>query len=211
MPKKGRVKRRRKKSFTVVAPPSLGEVELHEVLANDEKSLINRTYEPLLYDITEDLQHQNIVLRLKITRVEDGKAYTIFAGHSYVREYLRALIVRGTSFVKAFKDVETKDGYRYRVLAGAFTTRTINTSRKRAIRKIAFEILEKRAKELDNDAFIKGILFEKIASEIYNAAKKICPLRHVGILKTKLLSIPEAQKRIIYEGLGTGGGEGEEA
>lgn len=211
MPRKRRIRKPRKKSFTVMAPASLGGVELHEVLANDGKKLINRVYEPLLYDVTEDLQHQNIVLRLKITRVEDEKAYTIFAGHSYIREYLRALIVRGTSFIKAFKEVETKDGYRYRIMVGAFTTRTINTSRKRAIRKIAFEVLENRAKKLDNDSFIKEMLFEKLASEVYKAAKRICPLRHVGIVKAKLLSIPETEKRVIYEGLGVGGGEGEEA
>jgi len=30
----------------------------------------------------------------------------------------------------------------------------------------------------------------KIASDIYNEAKKIAPLRHVGIRKSKLLSKP---------------------
>jgi small subunit ribosomal protein S3Ae len=211
MPRKAVTRKPRKRSFTVMAPASLGGVELHEVLSNDGESLINRAYEPLLYDVTEDLQHQNIILRLKITKVEDEKAYTIFAGHSYVREYLRALIVRGTSFIKAFKDVETKDGYRYRVMVGAFTTKVINTSRMRAIRRIIFDVLERRAKNLDNDSFIKEILFEKLASEIYNAAKKIYPLRHVGIMKTKLLSLPETGKEVIVESLGVSGGEGKEA
>ena len=211
MPKKGRIRRPRKNIFTVIAPVSLGGVELHDVLASNEESLIDRTYSPLLYDITEDLQHQNIVLRLRITRTEGDKAYTIFEGYSYVREYLRALVVRGTSFVKAFRKVETKDGYKYRIQVGAFTTRRINASRMCAIRRIAFHVVEEKAKSLDNNSFIKDILFEKLASDIYNAAKKICPLRHVGILKTKLLSIPETEKRVIYEGLGTGGGEGEEA
>jgi small subunit ribosomal protein S3Ae len=30
----------------------------------------------------------------------------------------------------------------------------------------------------------------KIASDIYNEAKKVAPLRHVGIRKSKLLSAP---------------------
>jgi ribosomal protein S3AE len=32
----------------------------------------------------------------------------------------------------------------------------------------------------------------KIASDIYNEAKKVAPLRHVGIRKSKLILIPTA-------------------
>jgi ribosomal protein S3AE len=30
----------------------------------------------------------------------------------------------------------------------------------------------------------------KMGSDVYNEAKKICPLRHVGVRKSKLLSMP---------------------
>ncbi|MFQ5711876.1 MAG: 30S ribosomal protein S3ae [Candidatus Geothermarchaeales archaeon] len=208
MPKKRRrpVKRKAKKRlYTVVAPPSLGGVELLEVMAKDEDSLINRTYKPLLYDISEDLQHQNIVLRLRIVRVEDSVAHTIYAGHEYVREYLRALTIRGTSFVEAMQDVETKDGFQYKVIIGSFTIRRINNSRKKAIRKIVSEVLKKRARELDNDAFVKEMLFGKIASEVYNSAKKICPLRHVGIIKQRLLATPRLEE-VVHESASAGSG-----
>ncbi|NIM45876.1 MAG: 30S ribosomal protein S3ae [Nitrososphaeria archaeon] len=203
MPKKKRrrtvKKREKKRLYTVTAPPSLGGMELLEVMAKEDESLINKTYRPLLYDISEDLQHQNMVLKLKINRVEGEKAQTIYFGHEYVREYLRALMIRGTSYVEATRDVETKDGFLYRAMVGSFTSRRINTSRKKAIRKIIFDVLEKRASELDNDSFIKEMLFGKIASEVYNMAKKICPLRHVGIIKQRLLAGPALGEEAVHE------------
>jgi len=30
----------------------------------------------------------------------------------------------------------------------------------------------------------------KMGSDVYNEAKKVCPLRHVGVRKSKLLSMP---------------------
>jgi small subunit ribosomal protein S3Ae len=212
MPRRRTVRRKlKKKSFTIVAPHSLGGVELQDFVADDPERVIGRVCRPLLYDITEDLQHQNIILKLKIVGVEGKRAQTIFAGYKYVREYLRALVIRGTSFVEVIKEVETADGYRYRVTVGIFTIRRINPSRMRAIRKRAFEVLERKSGDLDHDSFIKEMLFEKVASEIYKSARKICPLRHVGILKVKLLSVPEAKREVIYEGVSVSSGEGQEA
>ncbi len=212
MPRRRRTIKRRlkKRSFTLVAPNSLGGVELHDFMADDPERAVDRVCTPLLYDITEDLQHHNIILKLKIVGIEGKRAQTIFAGYQYVREYLRALVIRGTSFVEAIKDVETADGYRYRVTVGVFTIRRINTSRMKAVRKRVFEVLDRKSMGLDNDSFIKEMLFEKVASEIYKSARKICPLRHVGILKVKLLMEPEAEREVIYEGVSVSGGEGQE-
>ena len=30
----------------------------------------------------------------------------------------------------------------------------------------------------------------KMGSDVYNEAKKVCPLRHIGVRKSKLLSMP---------------------
>jgi small subunit ribosomal protein S3Ae len=40
------------------------------------------------------------------------------------------------------------------------------------------------------DQFAQEIVLGKIASDIYNEAKKVAPLRHVGIRKSKLVAQP---------------------
>jgi small subunit ribosomal protein S3Ae len=37
---------------------------------------------------------------------------------------------------------------------------------------------------------VQEVVLGKIASDIYNEAKKVVPLRHVGIQKSKLLAQP---------------------
>ena len=199
MPAKRSARKKVKKlALTVVAPESLGSVELLPILVSSPEEAINRTYECLLYDITEDMQHQTIKLKLRVVRADEEKAYTVYAGHEYLREYLRSLIIRGTSYVDIIRDVETKDGVKYRVRVNVFTVRRINTSKKSAIRKITFEYLDKRSKEIDNDAFIKEMLFGKTSADILARVKKICPIRHVGIVKVKLLSDPLKLAEISY-------------
>ena len=43
------------------------------------------------------------------------------------------------------------------------------------------------------DQFVQEMVLGKIASDIYNQAKEVAPLRHVGIRKSKLLAAPQQQ------------------
>jgi small subunit ribosomal protein S3Ae len=55
-------------------------------------------------------------------------------------------------------------------------------------------IVEQKAGELTFDQFAQEMVLGKIASDIYNEAKKIAPLRHVGVRKSKLLRKPEIKE-----------------
>jgi small subunit ribosomal protein S3Ae len=50
--------------------------------------------------------------------------------------------------------------------------------------------VEQKSKELNFDQYVQEIVLGKIASDIYNEAKKVAPLRHVGIRKSKLVAQP---------------------
>jgi small subunit ribosomal protein S3Ae len=52
------------------------------------------------------------------------------------------------------------------------------------------QIVEERATNLTYEQVLHEAVLGKLGSDIYNLAKKIAPLRHVGVRKSKLLSIP---------------------
>mgnify|MGYP000076503310 CR=1 FL=1 len=185
-------KRKPKEWYVVYAPPYLGNIPLEEIPASDPKTVIGRTYEATLFDITQDIKYHYIHVYFKCIELEDKKVKTMFKGHEIARDYLRSLTRRNTSKVDAIVDVETKDGYRLRVSATMFTVHRISTSRKSAMRKIAMAILQQKASELRFEEFVQQMLFGKLASDIYNQAKKIAPLRKVEIRKSKLLQVPVA-------------------
>jgi small subunit ribosomal protein S3Ae len=114
----------------------------------------------------------------------------VFTGHEYSRDYLRSLVRRRTTKVEGLFTVTTKDGYRFRVAACAFTLSRVKTSHEKTIRKVMKKILEERASALTMDQFAQEMVLGKIASDIYNEAKKIAPLRHVGVRKSKLITQP---------------------
>jgi len=121
----------------------------------------------------------------------DGKtAQTIFKGHEYSRDYLRSLVRRKTTRIEAIISATTKDGYRLRLGICAFTLVRIKTSQEKAIRDIMKRIAQEKASTLTFDQFVQEMVLQKIASDIYNEAKKIAPLRHVGIRKSKLTLQP---------------------
>ena len=184
-----------KQWYMVLAPPYFGECELFEVPADSPEKLLKRVLETTLYDVTkENIRQQVIKMYFQIIAVEGDKAKTIFKGHEYSRDFLRSLVRRRTSKVDGIFDVTTKDGYRLRVYPCALTQYRIKTSQQKAIRKIMKEVVERKARELNFGQFVQEMVLGKIASDIYNEAKKIAPLRHVGIRKSKLLYAPELER-----------------
>jgi len=174
----------------VMAPPYFGNVELGAVPADEPERLVGRVVDSTLYDITNDFAHQYLKMYFQITGIDGKTAKTIFKGHEYSRDYLRSLVRRRTTKVDAMFSITTNDGYKLQVAISAFTLSRINTSQEKLMRAIMEKIIQAKASTLALDGFAQEIVLGKIASDIYNEAKKIAPLRHVGIRKSKLVLQP---------------------
>lgn len=194
--KRVRDKWRGKAWYMVLSPPYFGSVELGSVPAEEPDKLIGRVVDSTLYDITNDFAHQYLKMRFQIAEVEGKNAKTMFKGHEYSRDYLRSLVRRRTTKVDGHFGVTTKDGFMLRVAVSAFTLSRIKTSQERVVRAIMNRIVKEKASALTMDQFAQEMVLGKIASDIYNEAKKIAPLRHVGIRGSKVLTqLPQLQAK----------------
>jgi small subunit ribosomal protein S3Ae len=185
-----RDKWRGKAWYMVVAPPFFGNVELGTVPAEEPEQLIGRIVEATLYDITSDFSHQNLKMFFQINEIEGKTAHTLFKGHEYSRDYLRSLVRRRTTKIDGLFNLTTKDGYKMRVSVSALTLSRIKTSQEKIIRSMMDKTVKEKAATLTLDQFVQEMVLGKIASDIYNEAKKVAPLRHVGIRKSKLVAQP---------------------
>jgi len=185
-----RDKWRSKAWYTVTSPPYFGNTELGSIPTDDPNKLIGRIMDGTLYDLTNDFAHQYLKMYFQVLKVEGKKAYTIFKGHEYSRDYLRSLVRRRTTRVDQLVSVTTKDRYKLRVAVSAFTLARIKTTQEQIIRRIMKQTVEEKASTLTFDQFVQEVVLGKIASDVYNEAKKIAPLRHVGIRKSRLLAQP---------------------
>jgi len=177
-----------KKWFTVYASSAFGFAELGMVPANSEESLLGRVVEVSFYDITKDISQLPIKLKFQIVRVDGDRAYTQFKGFELSRDYIRSLVRRGTTRVDAIQDVVTKDGVELRVMTMVVTQHRVKTSQEKAIRKIMFEVVESKAKELEFDEFVQESVLGRIAAELEVRAKKIYPVRKAEVRKIKVLT-----------------------
>ncbi|MEM0362955.1 MAG: 30S ribosomal protein S3ae [Sulfolobaceae archaeon] len=189
-----------KKWYTIVSPKMFGEVTLGSTPAYDPSYVIGRKVETTLYDLTGDFSQVYVHLYFRIIGYEGDKLITDFAGHELSRDYLRSLIRRKSSKINSIIDVTTKDGYVIRVKGLVLTTYKCHQSQKTAIRKIINDIVFKKASELPFSDYVQEIVFGKIANEIFEAAKKIYPLRKAEIEKTKVLKVPENLGKQIESG-----------
>ena len=145
-----------------------------------------------LYDITNDFAHQYLKMYFRVEDVEGKTARTVFKGHEYSRDFLRSLVRRRTTRVDGIFNVTTKDDYGLMLAVSVFTLSRIKTSQEQEIRTIMSEIVKEKASSLTFDQFVQELVLGKIASDIYKEAKRISPLRHVGVRKSKLTLQPAA-------------------
>jgi small subunit ribosomal protein S3Ae len=181
---------RGKNWYVIVSPSYFGGAELGSVPSDDPEKLVGRIVDATLYDLTNDFSHHYLKMYFQVTGVDGKTARTVFKGHEYSRDYLRSLVRRRTTRVEAILGVTTKDGYRLRLGICAFTLVRIKTSQEKALRDVMRKIVQEKASTLTFDQFVQEVVLQKIASDIYNEAKKIAPLRHVGVRKSKLTLQP---------------------
>lgn len=186
--KRVRDKWRDKSWYTVLAPSYFGNVELGAVPASEPEKLVGRVIDSTLYEVTNDFAHQYLKMRFQIIEVDGKTAHTMFKGHEYAHDYLRSLVRRRTTKVEGIFEVATKDGYNLLVAICAFTLSRIKTTQEHAMRAIMEKIIREKASALRLDQLAQEMVLGKVASDIYNEAKRIAPLRHVGVRKSKLLN-----------------------
>jgi len=188
--KRVRDKWRDKDWYTIVAPPYFGGTELGTIPSDDPSRLVGRVVDATLYDLTNDFAHQYLKMFFQVSEVEGKTARTIFKGHEYSRDYLRSLVRRKTTRIDTIQNVTTKDSFQLRLAVCAFTLTRIRTTQEHTIRALMMRIVGEKAKNLTFDQFVQEVVLGKIASDVYNEAKKVAPMRHAGIRKSKLIAQP---------------------
>ena len=185
-----RDKWRRKEWYDIILPRYFGETKVGETPSDDPEKVEGRVFETTLAAITGDFSQEYMKMYFQVDEIEGHVARTVFKGHEYLRDYLRSLVRRRSTKVDGFFRVYTKDGYRVKVVVTALTQRRIQTSKEVAIRKVMTAIVLDKAENLTYDQLAHEMVLGKLASDVYNEAKNVCALRHVGVRKSELLAAP---------------------
>lgn len=185
-----RDKWRRKEWYDIILPRYFGETKVGETPSDDPDKIMGRIFETTLAAITGDFSQEYIKMYFQVNELEGHTARTVFKGHEYLRDYLRSLVRRRSTKVDGFFRISTRDGYRIKIVVTAMTQRRIKTSQEFTIRKIMEDVVNEKAETLTFDQIAHEMVLGKLASDVYNKAKNVTALRHVGVRKSELLTIP---------------------
>jgi len=179
------------KVLNVYANSVFNNAFICQILAKDPQHALKRTVEVTLADLLNDysnLNYQYTTVKFQIIKVDGLNCYSKFKGHELTRDYVRSLIRVGTSRVDIFYDVFTKENIHVRIQTLAITSKTVSHSIQSKIRKKIISRYDEILTDISFDDLVKIILFGKLASESFEAGKKIYPLKNLEIMKSKVLT-----------------------
>ena len=179
-----------KQWYKVTAPAAFNNAVLAETLADEPEKLAQRTIETTLQELTGDMKQMHVKLSFQVKEVTDLNARTEFVGHTMTSDYVRRLVRRGNSKIPLVLDLQTKDGSRIRVKPFAVTDRRCQTTQGQQIRRIMGEMLTESATKNTLGGFLQDVLVGGLNDRIYQACRKIHPLRRIEIAKSEILSAP---------------------
>lgn len=180
-----------KQWYKVTAPAAFNNVVLAETLSDEPEKLAQRTIEATLQDLTGDMKQMHVKLYFQVNEVSDLNAKTEFVGHTMTSDYVRRLVRRGNSKIPLVLDLETKDGSRIRVKPFAVTDRRCQTTQGQEIRRIMSTMLTESAQKNTLSGFLQDVLVGGLNDRIYQACRKIHPLRRIEIAKSEIITAPK--------------------
>ncbi len=178
-----------KQWYGLIAPKLFNEVEVAQVPSQDPQHILNRIVELPLKDITKDLAHLYINVKLRVEEIKGKNAYTKFIGHAIAREYLQSLGRRNRSMLYVIFPAKSAEGVEFSVKVLIVTNGKASNSQRHALRKTLQAALTQKIAKQDFGKFIQDVLYGKASSEMHATLKKVFPTKRVEIYKTELKEV----------------------
>jgi small subunit ribosomal protein S3Ae len=190
-----------KEWYKIQAPMMFNQAPLGETPSSDAATLIGRTTEVTVHDLTGDFSKMHVKLKFRVNDVRGFEAHTVFVGQDLTSDYIRRLTRRKKTKTDHVIDVVTKDGYKIRIKPMSITDKRIQASQETAVRTLMTNELQKAAKEMTISELVKHVISGDLARMLSNISKVIVPIKRVEIRKTEVLEMGsvESQNQSIIE------------
>ncbi len=187
--KKGKVvdKWKLKKWYTVHAPQMFDNKEICEIVASDDKLLLNRLIKVSLMELLGSTSQIAMftTLYFRITDVKANAANTKLIAHQVAPSFIRTFARRGKTLLHNVIDANTKDGEQVRVKIIVVTAGKISENTKRSLRNALVDEVKKFSPDFDYNGLMHEILYGRLVSKLFNRLKQITALRRVEIRKSE--------------------------
>jgi len=170
------IKKKKKKWYPILASQEFRQIEIGETITSSPNSLINRTINVNLAQLTKDMKKQNLTITFRINGVKEDKALTEVKKYFINPSSIKRITSRDKNkIIDSFK-AKTKDNINIRIKPLLITKSKTKKSVLTSLRKATREILTKEINSKTYSELISSLLDYRMIIQIKNKLKKIYPL-----------------------------------
>ena len=172
--------------YNVKAPAIFDSKELCEVVAADEKLLMNRIVKKSLMELGIGGASQMAMfttMRFRIKDVKGTDANAVLIGHEISPSFIKTFARRGKSLIHEVVAEKTKDGETLRLKLIAVTGARVSMNTKKNLRKIIVDETRKFIQDGNFDDVIQDVLYGRFSGKLFNQLKTITKMRRVEVRK----------------------------
>lgn len=177
--------------FNILSPSEFGAKIVGQTPTTDPKSLVGRTLEVGVPEITGDETKYYMKVGLRVTKIEGKTCFTSFNGMECTRDHLLRMVRKRNQKIEHIIDVVTKDGWLIRIKPWIILNGKPAKSVETEIRHMVSNFFNTFAKENDINALLKKIFTTEIQMTLRKMGSKLYPVRFSEISRIKVLKSPE--------------------
>ncbi|MFA6530165.1 MAG: hypothetical protein WCT31_00400 [Candidatus Micrarchaeia archaeon] len=174
--------------YSVLAPALFENKEIAEIVASEDKKLVDRIVKVSMMEAT-GTGSQNAIfttLKFRITEVKGTNAHTRIIGYEIMPTYLKTLIRRNKSLIQSSVPVKTKEDGIVLVKVIAITASKVSQNTKKNLRNALVEEVKKSTDGMTYDQLMQEIIYGRLTSKLFGRLKAITPMKRVEVRKSEL-------------------------
>jgi len=172
----GGLKQKKKIWYEILAPREFHNLSVGETTAFNSDSLIGRTINLNLTNLTRDMKKQNMMVKFKIKEVKDGRALTELVGYNIVPSYVKRVVRTGRTKVDDSLEYITREKNKVRIKLLIVTRSIVKKSVVNSLRKESRKFLKEFTERQNYDVIVSFILSYGLQRKLKNHLRKISPL-----------------------------------
>jgi small subunit ribosomal protein S3Ae len=180
-----------KEWYKIHAPRMFNQTQLGETPSSDPASIMGRTVEATVHDLTGDFSKMHIKMKFRVSEVRGFDAHTMFTGMDLTSDYIRRMTRRKRTKTDHVVDVRLKDGYVVRVKPMSITEKRIQAAQETDIRNNMSRELQAMGQEMGISELVRSIISGEMAQRLSNACKVVIPVKRVEVRKVEVIEMGE--------------------
>jgi len=166
--------KKKKKWFSIVSDKEFNNLEVGETLASEGTSLIGRTIEVNLANITQDPKSQNIKIKFKVREMKDNQAHANVISYEMLSTYVKRVVKPAKEKVEDSFEYATKDNANIKIktifLTKAKTIKSVLSN----LRNQSREFLLDYCKKSDYKTLINDLASHNLQRDLKNVLSFKC-------------------------------------